>query len=726
MPSLSRQVFLRVIAVRRAAVLLAAALWFVFGWQPQVGPWFLPILVAAGVAAHNELGGVLLRRVADRRVTVVSHVQVALDAGALVGLLHVYGAGPEARVAVLSPAFFVIGAVQPLPAARFHALLSMAEMALLGASDRALALSSLGALLSVQLAYHLTSLPRGQQARMAASAREAEHVRALLEVSQHATSMHSVDDLLRATCDSAVAFLRVPRVSIFLWDGNAERLVPAASRTARWEMSDADEIADPAAVARLREGATIRLEPATPGGAPGFVVPMVCGGWFQGALLVRVDDAVTDDMMALVQGMAQQAALALVNVRTLEQRQEDAEVSRTLLALSQAVSACLDEDVLWDLLVRSFAKALDVPWAMGLRWDEGRGTFRIVGARGIPDAVLAPWTDVEPAESPVLRDLLADRQIVCTVDAVPPVLAGHPVGSWIAVPLSRGSWMAGVLVAGHAPEQRVPFPRRALRVAEGVAHHASVALQNAGLFADLEKADRLKSEFLSTVSHELRTPLNVIIGYTEMLREGAAGDLTTDQRDLVGRLDTRGRELLDLVEATLQVNRLEAGRDEVKPAPLPLCELVRALEVSTAGLPRSPGVAFEWRLPEDTACMVRTDRTKLALIVRNLVGNAFKFTSSGSVEVRLELRRDLLVVEVEDTGIGIAPDQIPIIFDMFRQVDGSETRRHDGVGLGLYIVKQFVTRLGGRIEVESAVGSGSTFRLTFPGAVVSGDARAAA
>jgi signal transduction histidine kinase len=251
-------------------------------------------------------------------------------------------------------------------------------------------------------------------------------------------------------------------------------------------------------------------------------------------------------------------------------------------------------------------------------------------------------------------------------------------------------------------------------------------MQNARLFAELENADRLKSEFVSTVSHELRTPLNVIIGYTEMLRDGAVGVLSHDQRDLIERLDTRGRELLDLVEATLQVNRLEAGRDQVSTTPIALAELVRALDVSTAGLPRHPDVSFEWRLPQAPGAMIRTDRAKLALIVRNLVGNAFKFTSTGKVEVRLVLVDDLLTVEVEDTGIGIPADQVPIIFDMFRQVDGSETRKHNGVGLGLYIVKQFVSRLGGRIEVASTPGSGSTFRVAFPGAVVTAGERVAA
>jgi signal transduction histidine kinase len=243
--------------------------------------------------------------------------------------------------------------------------------------------------------------------------------------------------------------------------------------------------------------------------------------------------------------------------------------------------------------------------------------------------------------------------------------------------------------------------------------------------AELEAADRLKSEFVSTMSHELRTPLNVIIGYTEMLRDGALGGLSSPQRDVVDRVDARSRELLELVEATLQVGRLEAGRDAVELAPVTVAELVRSFQASTAGLPRPERVAFEWTVPAASQRVVLTDRTKLALVVRNLVGNAFKFTADGKVEVRLALQRDTLVVEVHDTGTGIDEAHLPIIFDMFRQVDGSETRHHDGVGLGLYIVKQFVGRLGGTIAVRSALGRGSTFRIELRGAVREEQRRAA-
>jgi signal transduction histidine kinase len=273
--------------------------------------------------------------------------------------------------------------------------------------------------------------------------------------------------------------------------------------------------------------------------------------------------------------------------------------------------------------------------------------------------------------------------------------------------------VAGFLAVGGAQSGH-GFTRRQLRLADGLAHHAAIALQNARLVADLEEADRLKSEFVSTMSHELRTPLNVIIGYTEMLREEAVGPVTTAQRDVIDRLDARGRELLDLIEATLHVGRLEAGRDMIELATLPLADLLRALHASTVGLPHAPAVEFDWQMPAELDRLIVTDRAKVALVVRNLVSNAFKFTAEGTVQLRIAFEDGALAIEVEDTGIGIDEEHLPLIFDMFRQVDGSSTRRHGGVGLGLYIVKQFVTRLGGTVSVKSTLGRGTCFRVLLP------------
>ncbi|HJQ74900.1 MAG TPA: ATP-binding protein, partial [Gaiellaceae bacterium] len=550
-----------------------------------------------------------------------------------------------------------------------------------------------------------------------------------------------VEELLHAVCDTTAALVRVPRIELFLWDAESSCLRLGAARGRAGETLPEKEVRYPAElpiVARLRAGEVVQFGVAPSHtlaagrvAAPfrrGFAAPMVCRGSFEGALFVGYDAEDTEELTALVQGIARQAALALVNVRTMEQQQEDAEVSRVLLEISQGLSACLDEDALWSLLVRGATDVLELPWAVATRFDERTGGFTVTATQGLDEEHVARLESarLRLEDHPLVQEALSDHGLVVVDEpkvkpfALPP---GVKPGAWIGVPLMRGGWVAGFLTVA-APGEGRPFARRQLRLAEGLGHHAAIALQNARLVADLEETDRLKSEFVSTMSHELRTPLNVIIGYTEMLREGAVGPVTAGQRELISRLDARGRELLELIEATLHVGRLEAGRDTVELAPIELGELVHALQASTSGLPRLPAVAFDWEVPDCLGREVLTDRAKIALVVRNLVSNALKFTAEGKVQVRMDVQDETLAIEVEDTGIGIGAEHLPLIFEMFRQVDGSMTRRHDGVGLGLYIVKQFVTRLGGTVAVASTPGRGSCFRVVLPG-VVGADRREA-
>jgi signal transduction histidine kinase len=230
----------------------------------------------------------------------------------------------------------------------------------------------------------------------------------------------------------------------------------------------------------------------------------------------------------------------------------------------------------------------------------------------------------------------------------------------------------------------------------------------------LEEASRLKSEFLATVSHELRTPLNVILGYVEMLADGASGPLTTAQRELLESIARYSKLQLGLITNVLDFSRLSSGRVSfhVERFSLgPLLEEIRVLAGARKTSSLALSVAVAAGVPD-----LETDRVKLQEIVRNLVDNAIKFTAVGGVAVTgsHDSTRDWVVIEVRDTGLGIASDELPYVFEPFRQVGDQHARSSTGVGLGLSIVKQLVEALGGCVSVTSVVAAGSCFRVEIP------------
>ncbi len=254
-----------------------------------------------------------------------------------------------------------------------------------------------------------------------------------------------------------------------------------------------------------------------------------------------------------------------------------------------------------------------------------------------------------------------------------------------------------------------------------IAGQVAMAVSNASLYAEALDANRLKSMFLATISHELRTPLNAIIGYSDMLLSEIYGEINESQQDRIERVNRSGKHLLSLINDLLDLSKIEAGEIEFTPMPTRISgALTEALDQIT---PRAEAKHLHIEVnivPDEQA--VSADPQYLRQILTNLLDNAVKFTHEGSIHVDVQPfqytngvpDRKWFSISVKDSGIGIAPSDQNIIFDSFRQVDGSTAREYGGTGLGLAITRRLVELQGGHIWVESALGLGSTFFVVLP------------
>jgi signal transduction histidine kinase/CheY-like chemotaxis protein len=244
-------------------------------------------------------------------------------------------------------------------------------------------------------------------------------------------------------------------------------------------------------------------------------------------------------------------------------------------------------------------------------------------------------------------------------------------------------------------------------------NEAQVALQERA--DELQRASRYKSEFLANMSHELRTPLNSSLILAKLLSENKEGNLSAEQLKFAETIYGAGNDLLNLINDILDLSKVEAGRLELQPQFVSVHRLVDSLQRTFTPLADEKKLAFEVIVDSDAPTAMVTDNLRVEQILKNLLSNAIKFTETGGVTIRVQARPDDRVAfAVKDSGIGIPEGQQDIIFEAFRQADGSINRRYGGTGLGLSISRELARLLGGTISVESAAGQGSTFTLTLP------------
>lgn len=237
-----------------------------------------------------------------------------------------------------------------------------------------------------------------------------------------------------------------------------------------------------------------------------------------------------------------------------------------------------------------------------------------------------------------------------------------------------------------------------------------IELQN----TQLQEAYNLKSQFLATMSHELRTPMNAILGFSQLLLRQYPDPLTKTQQDLVQRVLNNSQNLLNMINEMLDFSKVEAGKIELKINEFNLPSLVQLTVEELRSLAVQKNLKLETDIDLQNQQILQ-DSHYLKRVIVNLLSNAIKFTEQGAIFVKVwEINTNKIALSVTDTGIGMAPEHLKTIFQAFRQIDQSFTRKYSGTGLGLAITESLVKTMGGTIAVESKLGEGSTFRIEIP------------
>ena len=456
------------------------------------------------------------------------------------------------------------------------------------------------------------------------------------------------------------------------------------------------------------------------GAVAGLCVPIL-GRERPFGLLVAYGDETTSPRCDTLAAECLEALAAVLTTALLRQEADEAltaeaQNSTALAALGRDLISSLEAPVLLQRLCQRTAEVLGTDHSVTWLLDEEEGIYRPLSAHGLPPekweslrTVRVPSHAIPSLLARLGRDELVELAPDVPDQAVAVGIIKHlGITRSLLLPLRRGGELIGIQANGYRG-RTVPFSRQQEQLAEAIAQLASMALSNARLVEELERASRLKSEFVSTMSHELRTPLNVIVGYLDILGDELG---ESPHIQVLGRARAASLELLEMIEATLNLNRLAAGQDPPVFADLEIGDLWEELQTDFAAIPRKTKAALRWEPAGKVA--LRTDRRKLKIVVKNLVGNALKFTPQGMVCAQARREGASCVITVTDTGIGIPDTHLPHIFDMFRQVDSSDARSYAGAGLGLYIVKSLLSQLEGEITVESTPGEGSVFRITLP------------
>lgn len=456
-------------------------------------------------------------------------------------------------------------------------------------------------------------------------------------------------------------------------------------------------------------------------------------------------DYYTDQDASTIFALARQAAIAVENARLLARSEESLRAVQhraRRLALMNRLSAITNSTLERETVLNDSARLLIA------LFNVDHCAITLLDNNGTSGALVAEYPDtgslglrISTDNNSVLYRLFESSGLLILNN-----LAEHSLDISMQMAFKAANVQSAMLISLSARDRLIGciglhayaanhhFSHDDRETAVTVASQIAIAIDNAHLYEQALIASRLKSEFLANISHELRTPLNAIIGYTELLSGKSYGELNEKQTDRLNRVTDNAKHLLELIEDVLDLSKMEAGQFELSPEVLDLAVLVRVICENMAADITAKHLALNIDI-EDNLPRVQGDVQRVQQALTNLLDNAVKFTHKGSITVRvrrttirnrrgrdgsmlperIEIKDgDWLEISVQDTGIGISPENQTIIFDAFRQVDGSSIREYEGTGLGLAITHRLARMHGGHLWVESELGQGSTFHLLLP------------
>ena len=440
----------------------------------------------------------------------------------------------------------------------------------------------------------------------------------------------------------------------------------------------------------------------------------------------------TESEIAVAQTLIQPAAIAMENARLFEETKRRVRDLEFLHDVSLAAAAGVRLEDTLQAAAEVLAAAMEDVYVAILLLESGGSTLRLEAGVGYPSDLIgslhlqlgqgiAGWV-AQHGQPALVPDVQQDTRYYAGT---------RDTRSELCVPLVVGPWVIGVLNV-ESPQVNA-FSQDDQRLLTTLASNLAILVERARLFEEIEAAtvesqqraqaleeanvrlqelDRLKDEFLASMSHELRTPLNSIIGFSEVLVDGLLGEMTPEQNDCAKNIHAGGEHLLSLINDILDLSKIEAGRMKLELTTFDIVDLMAEVETTTRPLVEkmSQVLALEW---DDDLPPLTADRFRIKQVLLNLLSNASKFTPMGGhITLSCRLAEPTTVhFSVADDGIGVKPEDQEIIFEEFRQADGSHTREMTGTGLGLAISKRLVEMHGGRIWLESEYKNGATFHF---------------